>query len=193
MVSRILKPVVRRVVERVLVVEGSVALSGCLCTILAESYRDVRACHSVSEVEPSIAGWWPDLVLLDVVLADGGAAEVLELLERQHPASAVIAMSGSAGAAQSFALGARGVRGFLEKPLQLDGLQAAIDQVLDAAPDLRPMVKQLVGYKALADVETEIRDVMIHEALARTGTRRGAARLLSVSRQLLQYLLRSTQ
>jgi two-component system response regulator RegA len=183
----------RRVVERVLVVEDNVALSGRVCATLAESYRDVRACNSVSEVEPSIAGWWPDLVLLDVVLADGDAGEVLELLERHHPAPAVIAMSGTAGAAQSFALGARGVRAFLEKPLELDRLQAVIDHVLDAVPDLRPMVKQLVGYKALADVETEVRDVMIHEALARTGTRRGAARLLSVSRQLLQYLLRRTQ
>jgi DNA-binding NtrC family response regulator len=73
-------------------------------------------------------------------------------------------------------------------------LSAAIHDALEVAPDLRPALKQLVGHKPLAEVETEVRAVMLEEALSRTGgSRRGAARLLSMSRQLVQYVLRSTR
>jgi len=180
-----------RPVERVLVIEDSRALVRSLQGALAETYPDVRACRSVGEAELAVADWWPDLVLLDVVLPDGGAHEVLDLLERRHPAPTVIAMSGAAAPAQSFLLATRGVRAYLDKPLRLDRLQAAIRRALEAAPDLLPVLRQTVGHKPLADVQTEVRAVMLDEALARSrGSRRGAARLLSMSRQLLQYLLR---
>jgi len=183
-----------RMVERVLVVEDSRALLRSLCGALAESYHDVRACRTVAEAEAELASWWPDLVLLDVVLPDGDAHAVLALLERGDPAPAVIAMSGAAGPSQSFLLAGRGVRAFLEKPLRLDRLGAAIKHALEAAPDLRPALKQLVGHRPLAEVETEVRLIMLDEALSRTGgSRRGAARLLSMSRQLVQYVLRSTR
>jgi len=183
-----------RAVERVLVVEDSRALLRSLCGALAGSYEDVRACRSVAEADSVLATWWPDLVLLDVVLPDGDAHAVLALLERRDPAPAVIAMSGAAGPSQSFRLAGRGVRAFLEKPLRLDRLNAAIQAALEAAPDLRPALKQLVGHKPLAEVETEVRAIMLDEALSRTGgSRRGAARLLSMSRQLVQYVLRGAR
>jgi two-component system, response regulator RegA len=180
-----------RPVERVLVVEDNRALLRSLQGTLAETFRDVRACRSVGDVEIAVVDWWPDLVLLDVVLPDGGAHEVLDLLERRLPAPAVIAMSGAAEPAQSFLLATRGVRAYLDKPLRLDRLQAVIRHTLEAAPDLLPVLRQTVGHKPLADVQTEVREVMLDEALARSrGSRRSAARLLSMSRQLLQYLLR---
>jgi len=183
-----------RVVERVLVVEDSRALLRSLCGALAESYEDVRACRTVAEAEALLASWWPDLVLLDVVLPDGDAHAVVALLERRDPAPAVIAMSGAAGRSQSFRLAGRGVRAFLDKPLRLDRLSAAIRDALEVAPDLRPALKQLVGHKPLAEVETEVRSIMLDEALSRTGgSRRGAARLLSMSRQLVQYVLRGAR
>jgi DNA-binding NtrC family response regulator len=180
-----------RPVDRVLVVEDNRALLRSLQGALAETFRDVRACRSVGETEIAVADWWPDLVLLDVVLPDGGAHEVLDLFERRQPAPAVIAMSGAAEPAQSFLLATRGVRAYLDKPLRLDRLQAVIRHTLEAAPDPLPVLRQTVGHKPLADVQTAVRAVMLDEALARCrGSRRGAARLLSMSRQLLQYLLR---
>jgi DNA-binding NtrC family response regulator len=182
---------VSRAVERVLVVEDSRQLLRSLRAALAETYSDVRACRSVHEVEATLAHWWPELVLLDVVLPDGDAQRVLELLELRRPAPAVIAMSGAAGPAQSFALAAHGVRAFLDKPLQLARVRAAIRHALEVTPELGPAVRQVVGHRSLADVQTEIRATMIDEALARSGgSRRGAARLLEMSRQLLQYALR---
>jgi DNA-binding NtrC family response regulator len=184
-------PVVSREMEQVLVVEDSPQLSRSLRAALAETYPDVRACRSVSEVDAAIAEWWPDLVLLDVVLPDGDAHRVMELLERRRPAPVVIAMSGAAGPAQSFALAAHGVRAFLDKPLRIDRIHAAIRQALQATPELGPALRQTVGHRSLTEVETEVRAIMIDEALARAqGSRRGAARLLEMSRQLLQYALR---
>jgi DNA-binding NtrC family response regulator len=180
-----------REVERVLVVEDSPQLSRSLCAILAETYREVRACGSVAAVAAELADWWPDLVLLDVVLPDGDAHDVLALFARRQPAPAVIAMSGAAGPAQSFALAAHGVRAFLDKPLRIERVRAAIEQALAVTPALGPALRQTVGHRSLAEVETEVRAVMIDEALARVGgSRRGAARLLEMSRQLLQYALR---
>jgi DNA-binding NtrC family response regulator len=183
--------VVSRKVERVLVVEDSPQLSRSLCAALAETYPDVRACHAVADVGAAIAEWWPDLVLLDVVLPDGDAQRVMELLEPRRPAPAVIAMSGAAGPAQSFALAAHGVRAFLDKPLRIERMHAAIRTALAATPELGPALRQTVGQRALAEVEAEVRTVMVDEALARAqGSRRAAARLLDMSRQLLQYALR---
>ena len=103
----------------------------------------------------------------------------------------VVAMSGEAGPSATFDLGLHGVRAFIEKPLTLDRLEAAIERALQPPPSLGPTLRQRVGHVGLQDVQSEVRSVMIEEALARErGSRRGAARLLTVSRQLLQYLLR---
>jgi two-component system, response regulator RegA len=180
-----------RAAEGVLVVEDSPQLSRSLSAALAETYPDVRACRSISEVEAAITDWWPDLVLLDVVLPDGDAHRVMELLDHRRPAPIVIAMSGAAGPAQAFALAAQGVRVFLDKPLRIDRVHAAIRQALRDPPELGPALRQTVGHRSLAEVETEVRAIMIDEALARAqGSRRSAARLLEMSRQLLQYALR---
>jgi two-component system, response regulator RegA len=48
-----------------------------------------------------------------------------------------------------------------------------------------------VGRVPLHELEAEVRHAMLGEAIARAeGSRRGAARLLSVSRQLMQHMLR---
>jgi two-component system, response regulator RegA len=180
-----------RSLERILVVEASSALAHNLSEAVADMCKEVRVCHSVSEAEAEVAGWWPDLVLLEITLHDGDAHQVLALLERRDPVPLVIAMSAAAGPTQSFELARRGVRAFLEKPLQLHRLQSVIQQVVRVAPDLRPLIRQIVGHKPLPDVESEVRAIMIDEALARTGgSRSGAARLLGISRQLMQYALR---
>ncbi|HZS41805.1 MAG TPA: response regulator [Polyangia bacterium] len=180
-----------RTVEKVLVVEDNRALARSLGDALAPSFSDVRACRSVAELTALTRDWWPDLVLLDVVLPDGDARSALALLQAREPAPIVVAMSGQADRALAFELGTRGVRAFLEKPLALDRLEAVLRHAIETPPELAPSLRQCVGHVPLKTVETEVREVMIREALARTdGSRRGAARLLAMSRQLLQYLMR---
>ena len=61
---------------------------------------------------------------------------------------------------------------------------------LSAAPCL-PLIRQLVGHSPLSKVESEVRTLMVTEALARArGSRRAAAKMLAVSRQMLQHVLR---
>ena len=61
----------------------------------------------------------------------------------------------------------------------------------DEAYDFLPRVRGVVGERSLHEVEREVRATMVNEALTRAGgSRREAARLLKVSRQLLQHILR---
>ncbi len=107
-------------------------------------------------------------------------------------APVVIAMSGVAGPSESFRLAQLGVRNYLTKPLRLETLEFAINEALQSAPDLTPHVRAQVGHVPVRELERHVRRTMVDEALARAdGSRRGAARLLFVSRQLLQHMLRS--
>lgn len=183
--------IVRRVVNRVLVVEDNRALLRTLEAAMAARFPEVRACRTVAEARVHVTGWTPDLVVLDFMLPDGDARAVLDLTELRVPAPVVVAVSGEAGPTESFELAQRGVRAFLPKPLTLDELEAAIELAISAAPDLEPYLRQTAGHRPLREVTDEVRDVLIDETLARAGgSRRAAARSLATSRQLLQYLLR---
>ena len=132
-----------------------------------------------------------DLLLLDVLLPDGTALDLLHEVARRTPLKAVVAISGAVQPAQSFELGQLGVECFVPKPIDLVTREQAVDQALTRPVDLRPALRKLVGRRAIGDVETEVRSVMVEEAVARAGSVRGAARLLSISRQLLQHILRN--
>jgi DNA-binding NtrC family response regulator len=182
---------VARAVERTLIVEDSRALARTLATTLGTRFGAVRVARSVAEARTAIDAWAPDLIVLDVVLPDGDAHAVLDLVAASAAVPVVVAISGEAEPRTVFDLAQRGVRAFVPKPLSLGELERAIERALSTAPDLEPHLRQVVGHRSLHAVEVEARDVMIDEALARTrGSRRGAARLLDTSRQLLQYLLR---
>jgi two-component system, response regulator RegA len=183
---------VTRLVERVLIVEDDRRLRRTLEQALAGRFAEVRGARTVAEVAAQVTGdWHPDLVILDFMLPDGDAREVLALAELRQPAPVVIAISGEAGPVETFELAHRGVRAFLPKPLTLDELEQAIELALTTAPELEPHLRQAVGHQPLAELTERTRDVMIDEALARAdGSRSKAARILGTSRQLLQYLLR---
>lgn len=181
-----------KTLERVLVVEDNQAFGASLTAALARQVKDVRWAASVAEASTLLRDWQPQLALLDVVLPDGTALDVVDLLARGAPAPALVAMSGEAEPEQAFALAQRGVRSYLPKPLSVEALEAALVSAHSAAPDLAPYLRQVVGHTGLKVFEGQVREVMVDEALARAdGSRRGAARLLEVSRQLLQHILRN--
>jgi len=183
-----------RTVSRVLVVEDHEGLLATLTCALGARFPEVRACRDVSAVRTALDGWRPDLVVTDVILPDGDALDVLTLLADGEGMPCAIAISGEATPDQSFELARRGVRIYLSKPLSLERLEAAVERALTSPPDLRPQLRQVVGHAPLHVVEGEIREVMVDEAMARTrGSRRAAARLLGISRQLLQHVLRRRQ
>ncbi|MGH0033779.1 MAG: response regulator [Myxococcota bacterium] len=180
-----------RPVDRVLVVEDNDSLRITVERALSERFPEVRSAASVSEAVALLASWEPDLLVMDVELPDGSAVDVMRAAVAGDRVPLAVAMSGEAAPTQSFELAQLGVRTYLPKPFGLPALGQAIDDVIANPPDLGPLVRAAVGQRGIHDVEEEVRATMVKEAMARSGgSRRGAARLLAVSRQLIQHMLR---
>jgi two-component system, response regulator RegA len=182
---------VARTVDRVLLVEDEGALRQTLERALAPRFGQVRSAASVREAIEMLASFEPDLLLLDVELGDGTALDVMRAALARDTVPLVVAMSGAASPTETFDLAQLGVRSFVPKPLDLRRLDAVLDEAIANAPDLRAQVRAAVGQRPIHEVEEEVRVTMLREALARAkGSRRGAAKLLAVSRQVIQHMLR---
>jgi DNA-binding NtrC family response regulator len=174
-----------------LVVEDDERLRPAMVNALSARGFTVREAGSVKDALSTLNEVSPDLLLLDVVLPDGRALDVLGAIAQLTPTPRVIAVSGAAGPDESFKLAECGVRAYLKKPFNLKELEAAVERALSEPPDLAPHLKSAVGLIPIKSVEETVRATMVPEALARArGNRRVAARALSISRQLLQHILR---
>jgi DNA-binding NtrC family response regulator len=176
---------------RILAIDDDEALLRALGSIAPSPADDLRCCGDVRAAIALLRTWTPDVVLLDFTLPDGSAYDVLGALSAMAAVPHVVIMTGTAGPLDSFRLARLGAGAFLSKPFTRDELWRAIEQAVDASVDLRPFVRSLVGKRPVRDVESEIRGTMLAEALGKAnGNRRRAARLLDVSRQLLQHMIR---
>ncbi|MBN1770716.1 MAG: response regulator [Deltaproteobacteria bacterium] len=174
-----------------LAVEDDVELRDAIRGVLAPSLTEFRGCATVGEARRLLAEWTPDAVLLDVALPDGTAFDLLREIGRREPTPFVVAISGKATSADAFRLAQLGVRAYLRKPFGMPELREALRIASTESPDLEPHVRQTVGRRPLRTIETDVRRQLVGEALARSGgSRRAAARLLRISRQHLQYILR---
>jgi len=174
-----------------MVVDDDQRLLEALDAALGPATGQLRCCANVASVPGLLDEGVPDVMVLDVSLPDGDAFDVLDELARRDAMPQVIAISGAATPPQSFRLAQRGVRGYLTKPFTVAELRQAIERVLTEPADIRGTLRCLVGQRPMREVEREVRSTMIDEALGRTGgTRKGAARLLQISRQLLQHIVR---
>jgi DNA-binding NtrC family response regulator len=183
-----------QVVERLLVVEDCEALLQRIAAALAPCVGELRTARSLSEALTSVKEFQPQLIVLDVVLPDGTGVELLESMQNSCVLPLVVAMSGAAEPAASFRLAQLGVRTFLKKPVDVDALRTAIARAAQVPPDVTPHLRNCVGQRPVRELEELVRRTMVEEALARSaGSRRGAAKLLSVSRQLLQHMLKGLE
>lgn len=177
-------------IVRILIVEDNASLREALESALGGRVT-VESCANVQQAAVKLRALQPDVVLLDFDLPDGSALDVIRLAVERGPVPAFVAMSGVANAEQAFCLAQLGVRSYLPKPVTLAQVEQAIERAVDTGPDVTPHVRAAVGKVPLKDFERVVRETMLTEALARSdGSRRGAARLLDVSRQLLQHMLR---
>lgn len=178
--------------EKVIVVEDSPPLRRALEAALRARGAAVTLCSSAHEAREALAREVPDVLLLDVHLPDGSAFEILEVARPLRPRPVTIAMSGKASAEEAFRLAQLGASAYLRKPLDLATLDAALDRAVGGAPDLELHVRAAVGKIPVKDAERLVRSTMVDEAMARTGGNvRGAARLLDISRELLQHIVRA--
>lgn len=181
-----------RAIATALVVDDDAALAENLAEIVQEYAVEVATAGSVAEARQRIESCPPEIVLLDFSLPDGTGLEVLTLLESLERIPTIVAISGEAGPSDGFALARRGVRSFLPKPSTLVQVRAAIEQALAATPSPLREVRASVGRVSIEEVEEGVRRAMVSEAIARSqGSIRAAAALLGISRQRLQYILRT--
>lgn len=132
----------------------------------------------------------PDLVVIDL---DLDPTELTQMLcaDPGTRAPAEVVISGAASAAQAFRLAQFGVRAFVAKPLTEPAIRAAVRSALEEPPDVIPQLRALVGFLPIHDIERLARRTLMQEALVRArGNKTGAAKLLHISRQLLQHMLR---
>lgn len=173
-----------------LVVDDDPTLRGGIATFLREKGLRVATAASAREAIEQLRGK-PDVVVLDVRLPDGDAFSVLEVARDLAPAPLRIALSGEASPEDAFRLAKYGVRDFLQKPASLDEIWEAIQSAADAPPDLAPAVQETVGHLSLKELTNSVRDEAIKQALASArGNRTGAAKILQVTRQAVQQMLR---
>lgn len=178
--------------QSVLIVEDNVALLATLSRAVSEILScSVTAVGTVADARAALRCSIPDLLILDVALTDGTAFDVLALLEDSSKTPALVGISGVAGPEAAFRLAQLGLRRYVQKPIDLPRFEAVIREALEDAPNLKPHLRAAVGRIPLHQLEEIVRETMLAEALARSeGNRRGAARILQVSRQLLQHMLR---
>jgi DNA-binding NtrC family response regulator len=178
-------------VKSVLVVEDDGPLAATLGAFAQSRADNVRVVHTTREARRVLAGGAIDVAVIDLALPDGSGLELLPALWGQAVMPRVIVISGSATPEIAFRLAQNGVRTFVAKPVGLADLERAWRDALGAVPDVRPFVRASVGMVTLAEMEENVRASMTEEALARArDNRRGASRLLGISRQVLQYILR---
>lgn len=151
---------------------------------------EVKIAASFAEAQIVIGEWLPRLVVMDLDLDERAAFDLLaDGLGAPTPACVVV--SGRADPVQAFRLAQLGVRSFVPKPANDAALDEALRDALERAPDLRPHIRAAVGLLPVHEIERTARVTMLHEALARSrGSKAGAAKLLHVSRQLLQHMAR---
>jgi two-component system response regulator RegA len=177
-------------VRHLLLVEDSESLAGVLVETLRSRAERISHVSTLAAARQVLREEPPDAVLLDVSLPDGTSDSLLEDLQAVEPLPYVIAISGSATAEQAFRLASGGVRAFVPKPLDLAKLEAVWTETLARPPDLVHALRASTGQVPLHDLESVVRDTLVDEALAKSqGSVRGAAKLLRISRQLLQHIL----
>jgi two-component system, response regulator RegA len=178
-------------IARALVIEDDARLRGTLERALKRWALEIRAAGNLFEARRELSEFRPELVVIDFMLPDGTASELLAVALRDAPLPAIVALSAYAGPRDSFELARLGVRSYLQKPVDLTALDHAVHRALTEPPDLELSARSSVGHVGLREAEETLRRSMVAEALDRAGgNRRGAARLLAISRELLQHALR---
>jgi DNA-binding NtrC family response regulator len=132
-----------------------------------------------------------ELVVLDLDLPDGCGMQLAEAATRLRPLPAIVAISGRATAGDAFRLAQLGVLAYLPKPLSPRELTQHLELVLEQTPNYMPHLLGTVGRESFRHVLDRVRRAMAEQALAiSAGNKTGAARLLGITRQAVQQLIR---
>jgi DNA-binding NtrC family response regulator len=182
-----------RQLQRALVVDDNAPLRAAIARWLRDWGLEVVEAGTASEAK-ALLDPPPDLMIVDVRLPDDTALGVIEAASKVSPVPLKVAISGEASPEEAFELARRGVRAYLPKPFTLQELSDAVMDASREIPELELLVAELVGHVPMREVQGHVRKVMVEQALTlSSGSRSGAARLLDVTRQAVQQMVRRAQ
>jgi len=176
-------------VKQVLVVAPDQTLGAALGHILAD--LGVADVIKTASAEPALCALHSgvDAAFLFSTLPDHLALRVAQTSTRVYPSPIVVIVS-QGPHPDLFALGQAGARANINWPATPDEVSRCLN-TQRSAHGLELSVRQLVGRVGIKDAQDWVRKIMLRQALeASEGSRRGAARLLGVTRPAIQRMLR---
>ena len=146
--------------KRILIVEDNEDAALGLTIRFAGAGFEVRSVPTASEGIKAIDLFEPEIVLLDLLVPDGGGYSVLKALRRAPHTSAVpvIVMTGLDDKEYRDRIRALGVSAFLEKPCDPQRLMSMARELLDVTPRIeeRILVKTRARRSARASIEESL-------------------------------------
>jgi two-component system, response regulator RegA len=132
-----------------------------------------------------------DVALIDMALPDGKGHTLVAELLALRPMPLVVAMTGVANSTEAFEVAISGVHALVTKPLQVSDLHRMLLALRSTKRPMESAVALRAGDGFLHDTEREVRRAMLIQTLSRCGgNRSAAAKLLGVSRQAVQHMIR---
>ncbi len=133
----------------VLVVDDDRTIRETLADFFESLGYATRSAATASEGRQSAAAHAPDVVLADLRLPDAHGLTLLEALRADDPEIGVIVLTGHADVATAVRAMQQGALDFLEKPVDLDALHAAVERAAEIVR-LRREVKLLRAHASVA-------------------------------------------
>ena len=176
--------------NRLLIVDDNITLCQTLVAALQSKVNAIQYCNNIAKAQSTLNAWKPDALILDFNLPDGNALSFLQNQTHQYYLPKTVAISGYAQPQDTFLLAKNGIRHYLQKPFTMEELLDTLTQLSNTPPDLSLNIRDAVGHIGLKDMEKTVRSTMLEEALLQSNdSRRGAARILGISRQMVQHIL----
>ena len=114
---------------RVFVVDDHELFRSGVRSELSHDLQIVGDAGSVEEAVPAILASAPDVVLLDVHMANGGGEAVIDAVRAQRPAIRFLALSVSDAAEDVIGIIRAGARGYVTKSISADELTSAVRRI----------------------------------------------------------------
>jgi len=126
-------PAAGRLQSTILVVEDNALVRENVRDYLSDRGCNVLACETLAEAEALVRSESPDVVIVDYLLPDGNALELLPRLRSIAPSTSVILLTGHASIDLAVRAMKEGAEHFLTKPLELAALWVVVERILDNA------------------------------------------------------------
>jgi two-component system response regulator RegA len=137
----------------------------------------VSTAQNSQEATPRARADRPEVIVLDMMLGDESALELIPGLRKEAPGVQIIVLTGSASVATAVDAMKRGADNYLEKP-------ATVEQIIESIEQRAPSASESLAQSERAHIER-----VLHES---GGNVSEAARRLRMHRRTLQRKLRKT-